>query len=158
MRCTLCRVDALPNAHLIGRFYEAFARRDAAAMNACYRDDVRFSDPAFGVLEGEDARAMWTLLCARGKDLRIELGDVRADDEGGSAHWEAWYTFAATGRKVHNIVEARFTVADGLIVRHDDAFDFGRWARQALGVPSVVARTPFFRNAFQRKARAMLQR
>jgi hypothetical protein len=34
---------------------------------------------------------------------------------------------------VHNIVEADFTFADGLIATHRDHFDFWRWSRQALG-------------------------
>ena len=43
----------------------------------------------------------------------------------GSAHWEADYTFSATKRKVHNVVDARFELRDGLIVKHTDVFDFG---------------------------------
>lgn len=152
-------MSAHPNAALIDRFYEAFARRDADAMAACYLDDVEFSDPAFGALRGDEARAMWAMLCARATDLVIEHGDVVADDAAGSARWEARYTFAATGRPVHNVIEARFAFRDGLIMRHDDRFDFARWSRQALGVPGLLlGRFGFFRRAFQRKARALLAR
>jgi hypothetical protein len=35
------------NEALIERFYAAFARRDGAEMEACYRPDVHFSDPVF---------------------------------------------------------------------------------------------------------------
>lgn len=122
-----------PNAELITRFYQAFQKRDAAAMAACYHRDIRFSDPAFPDLRGAQAGAMWKMLCARGKDLRLEFRDVRADDKSGSAHWEAWYSFSATGRQVHNIIDAEFEFRDGLIARHTDRFDFHRWAGQALG-------------------------
>jgi len=145
------------NAAVIQRFYQAFALRDAAAMNACYSADVEFTDPAFGTLKGDDARAMWTMLCGRSKDLKVEFRDVTADERTGAAHWEAWYTFAATGKSVHNIIEARFELKDGLIARHTDDFDFGRWAVQALGVPKLLAKTSMFRKGFQRKARAMLK-
>lgn len=121
------------NAALITRFYQAFQKRDAAAMAACYHPEVRFSDPAFPDLRGPQAGAMWTMLCARGKDLRLEFRDVQADDHRGRAHWEAWYSFTATGRKVHNIIDAEFEFRDGLILRHTDRFDFHRWAGQALG-------------------------
>ena len=145
------------NRALIDTFYEAFARRDADAMNACYHPEVEFSDPAFGELQGDEARAMWTMLCKRGKDLKIEHRDVAADATTGSAHWEARYTFAASGKPVHNVVEARFTFEDGLIRTHTDVFDFSRWASQALGIPGkLLGRTAFFQSAFQRKARALL--
>lgn len=146
-----------PNAALIEQFYTAFQKKDAAAMNACYHADVAFSDDAFGPLDGDAARSMWSMLCERGKDLRVEFRDVKADDRAGSAHWEAWYTFAATGKPVHNIIEARFEFSDGLIRKHTDSFDFGRWSGQALGVPGkLLGKTSFFRKTFRKKAVAML--
>jgi len=122
-----------PNEKLIRDFYAAFARRDAAGMASCYHPDIFFSDPAFPSLHGREATAMWAMLCARGKDLEIVLGDVQADDDGGKAHWEARYTFSQTGRFVHNRIDARFAFRDGKIVRHLDRFSFWAWSRQALG-------------------------
>jgi ketosteroid isomerase-like protein len=131
---------------VLDRFYQAFARRDAAAMSACYHADVEFSDPVFPRLRGADAGTMWAMLCARGKDLRIEHRDVTADDRTGAARWDAWYTFSATGRSVENRVAARFEFRDGLIVRHIDEFSFYRWARQALGpVGMLLGWTPMVR-------------
>lgn len=122
-----------PNAELIDRFYGAFARRDAEAMAACYADDVVFSDDAFGELRGERARNMWRMLLSRSKDLEVTHSGVEADDRSGSARWVARYTFGATGRKVKNVIAARFEFKDGRIVRHDDRFDFWKWSWQALG-------------------------
>lgn len=127
-----------PNAALIQTFYEAFTKRDHRAMGRCYHADVTFSDPVFPDLHGWRASAMWRMLCERATDLRIEFRDVRGDGANGSAHWEAWYTFSATGKKVHNVIDAAFTFRDGLIVRHTDRFDFPRWARQAMGLPGVL--------------------
>jgi ketosteroid isomerase-like protein len=125
-------------AQLINTFYAAFGRRDADAMVACYAHDVVFSDPVFGQLQGERARQMWRMLCARGKDLRVSCSDVNADATRGTARWEAHYTFSATGRPVHNLVRATFQFRDGKIIRHDDVFDLYRWARQALGWKGVL--------------------
>jgi ketosteroid isomerase-like protein len=122
-----------PNEELIRRFYDAFAKRDAEGMAKCYAPDVHFHDPVFGDLYGERASGMWRMLAGRAKDLRVEASNFRADDREGSAHWEADYTFAATGRKVHNVIDARFEFEGGLIKRHIDKFDFWRWSRQALG-------------------------
>ena len=142
-----------PHAALIARFYEAFQRRDAAAMAACYHGDVHFSDEVFPDLRGPQAGAMWAMLCARGKDLRVEPSAITADDAQGRARWDAWYTFSGTGRPVPNIIHAEFAFRDGLIVRHVDRFDFQRWARQALGVSGLVlGGTRFMRRKVQATA------
>jgi ketosteroid isomerase-like protein len=122
-----------PNARLIETFYTSFQKRDAEGMVACYHPDVRFSDPVFHELQGARACAMWRMLCKRASDLQIEFRDVQADDRTGSAHWEARYLFSATGRKVHNVIDAKFEFRDGKIVRHADTFDLWRWAGMALG-------------------------
>ncbi len=132
------RTEADDNAALLARFYEAFQRRDGAAMAACYHPQATFSDPAFANLQGEQPGAMWRMLCHRGKDLKIEFSDVTADGDQGTAHWEAWYTFSVTGRKVHNVIDARFRFQEGRIIEHVDSFDFWRWSRQALGLPGML--------------------
>lgn len=135
---------------VIERFYDAFSRRDAAGMHACYHQDVTFSDPVFTELRGDRARAMWSMLCERGKDLRVEATDITADGEQGRAHWEAWYTFSVTGRKVHNVIDATFAFRDGLIYEHTDVFDLKRWARQALGpIAGIMAGAPFIQKKIQ---------
>lgn len=122
-----------PNEELITRFYTSFQKRDAEGMCAAYHADVTFSDPVFVDLRGARARGMWRMLVERAKDIRLEFRDVTADDLTGSAHWEAWYTFSATGAKVHNVIDARFTFEGGLVKDHRDSFDLWRWASQALG-------------------------
>lgn len=145
------------NAELISRFYSSLQRKDAAGMRACYHKDVHFFDHAFGDLHGERAGAMWAMLCQNGRDLKVEFRDVQADDRSGSAHWDAYYTFSATGKKVHNSVDARFEFRDGLIVRHTDTFDFHRWAGQALGLMGrVLGGTSFLQNKFSGKANKLL--
>lgn len=142
-----------PNSELIGRFYTAFGQRDAAGMAACYHPDVAFSDPVFPDLRGERATAMWRMLCERGKDLVIEFRDVEADGASGRAHWEAWYTFSGTGRRVHNRIEARFEFRDGKIVRHRDSFSFWAWASQALGpIGMVLGWSPVVKNRVRAQA------
>jgi len=145
------------NAQVIEKFYKAFQKRDAAAMNSCYARDVDFSDAVFIGLKGDQARGMWTMLCERGKDLKLEFSGVTADDKAGKAHWEAWYTFSGTGRAVHNVIDATFEFENGLIRRHTDLFDLHRWAGQALGLPGkLLGWAPLMQNAIRAKARAAL--
>ena len=122
---------------LISEFYQAFSRRDAEAMVACYHPDIVFHDPAFGTLRGESAGDMWRMLCRSGKDLVVSASDIHASDGRGRAHWEADYTFG-TGRKVHNVVDSRFDFAEGLIIRHTDDFNFDKWSAQAFGLPGKI--------------------
>jgi len=141
-----------PHAELIDHFYASFARRDAAAMAACYAPDARFRDPVFD-LQGADVPAMWAMFCERGRDLTLEWRDVRADDAGGSARWEPRYTFSVTGRPVHNIIDSRFTFRDGRIATHDDTFDVWRWSRMALGPKGeLLGWTPFVKKAIRSEA------
>lgn len=126
-----------PNAALIERFYAAFARRDWAGMAECYHPEVHFSDEAFD-LYGADAALMWRMLVTSGRDLALEYSGIEADDRTGRAHWDARYTFSATGRKVLNRIDASFEFRDGLIIRHVDRFDFWTWSRQALGAPGLL--------------------
>lgn len=127
-----------PHAELIHRFYTAFQARDGEGMAACYHPEVRFSDPVFPELHGAAAGNMWRMLTSRGKDLEVSVSGVEADDTSGKAHWEAWYTFSASGRRVHNVIDASFEFRDGLIVKHTDVFDLWKWTRMALGLPGMA--------------------
>ena len=148
-----------PNAETIQRFYTDFQNRNANGMVAAYHRDIHFSDEVFTNLRGPQAGAMWRMLCDRGADLKIEFRDVEADDRSGRAHWEAWYTFSSTGRKVHNVIDARFEFRNGKIVRHRDTFDFWHWSRQALGPVGMLAGwTTFVKKRVRRDAAKSLER
>jgi ketosteroid isomerase-like protein len=145
--------SAAVNQETIERLYEAFKQCNGAAMTACYAPRARFCDPAFGDLEGEDIGAMWRMLTGRATDLEIELREHEANEETGSAHWIARYTFS-TGRPVVNDIRATFRFApDGRIANHVDEFDFRNWAKQALG-PSghLIALLPPLRAKVRAKA------
>jgi ketosteroid isomerase-like protein len=148
---------ATPEADLIQTFYSAFARGDGDAMAACYAPDVTFEDPAFGELHGAEAGSMWRMLTGRAADLEVTLADHSGGDGDGTAHWLADYTFGATGRKVHNDIQAKFEFTDGLISDHRDSFSFYAWSRQALGpIGLALGWTPILQSATRKKARAGL--
>jgi ketosteroid isomerase-like protein len=141
-----------PHAQLIETFYAAFAKRDAEAMVACYHPDIHFSDPVFQDLRGAHAGNMWRMLCERATTLVVEHSGVSADDKAGKAHWEARYDFTATGRKVHNVIDARFEFRDGKIVRHADTFDLWKWAGMALGAKGkLLGWAPPVQNAIRKQ-------
>ncbi len=143
----------------IETFYAAFSRLDHAAMQACYAPDARFDDEAFSLLGREQIGAMWRMLCSatQAKGMahwQLQASAITARGTRGQAHWEAHYLFSATGRLVHNRIDAEFDFnAQGLITRHRDRFDFWRWARQALGLPGLLLGwTPWLRQKVRRTA------
>ena len=128
----------MTHAETIEAFYQAFDQRDYDQMAACYHPSVRFSDPVFPSLVGDEARAMWHMLCEQGTDLRVTFTGITAEGGRGSAHWEAEYTFTPTGRGVRNRVDASFEFEAGSIIRHRDTFDLWRWTRMALGPSGIL--------------------
>jgi ketosteroid isomerase-like protein len=136
---------------VVTRFYEAFARGDAAGMAACYHRSATFADPAFGPLDRAAVCAMWAMLLDRSTDLAITHRITSETEPTATVHWEARYTFTRTGRPVLNRIEATFTLEDGLIRTHRDRFSFWAWARQAFGPAGLLLGwTPWF----QAKVRA----
>jgi hypothetical protein len=100
---------------------------------------------------------MWRMLTSRSTGLDLQFSAIQADDAQGSAHWEAIYHFSATGRRVHNIIDAQFQFKDGLIYRHKDHFDFYRWTRMALGPKGILLGwLPPVQNAIRAQARKSL--
>jgi ketosteroid isomerase-like protein len=147
------------NQQLITTFYTAFQNKDWKAMQACYHNDVVFSDPVFQNLKGKQAFAMWHMLVEAGKDLRLEFKDAKANEQEGSCHWEAYYSFSRTGRKVHNIIDAKFKFKDGKIIEHIDTFDLWRWSRMALGTSgTLLGWTPFIKKRIRSLAQTNLQK
>ena len=128
-------------------------RRDVDAMLGCYHPQVVFSDPVFGTLAAAEAGAMWRMLNGRARDLRVEFRDVRASEGSGRAHWEAWYTFAATGRRVHNRIDAEFQFADASDRAPRRSLQPWRWAAMALGAKgALLGWVPSVRGAIRAQA------
>ncbi|XOV78440.1 MAG: nuclear transport factor 2 family protein [Aestuariibacter sp.] len=147
------------NAQLLTRFYTAFQQLDAETMASCYANDVTFADPVFTHLQGQEAGDMWRMLCSQATQFSLTFSDIQADDESGSAHWQATYQFSKTGRTVHNKITANFEFQNGLIVRHTDDFDLWKWSRMALGpVGSVLGWSPFLQNKIRQMANHNLKR
>lgn len=123
---------------LLARFYSAFAQHDWATMGACYHPEAQFSDPVFPHLDAAHVRAMWKMLLISGTDLRVEFRVIEETATEGRVEWDAWYTFGATVRKVHNRVSSTLVLKDGLILVQKDSFNFWCWSRQALGISGLL--------------------
>jgi len=141
------------SAELLTRFYDAFARKDAETMAACYHSDAAFSDPVFPMLNHDETCAMWRMLVGRAQDFSLTY-EVKGEDR---VEWVARYTFTKTGRSVVNRVKSQFGFQDGLILAQRDGFDFPRWLRQALGFKGLLfGHTRLMQAAARKEARKSL--
>lgn len=144
---------------IIKLFYDAFQNFDAESMIACYHQEIKFEDPAFGVLKGEEAKNMWRMLCKSLKEQKgkIIFSTIESDGTKGTANWEAYYTFSITGQKIHNIIKAEFEFKDGLIIKHTDTFNLYKWSKQAFGLKGVlIGWTPFFKKKLNSQTNKLL--
>jgi ketosteroid isomerase-like protein len=142
------------NQQTIQSFYASFQNLDVEGMKKCYHPNIHFSDPVFPSLNGKEAGAMWSMLIEnlkKNKDTwQCVCKNIVANETEGSCRWEAHYNFSATGRKVINIIDAKFKFQDGKIIEHTDTFDFYRWARMAFGMKGILLGwTPFFKSKVQ---------
>lgn len=127
------------NEAIISRFYSAFQQKDYTTMQNCYSEDIIFNDPVFGILQGNEVRAMWEMLCKSAKDFSLQFSNIQlVDEEYASCNWTAQYTFSKTGRNVINEIKAHMRIQDGKITEHTDQFDLWKWSRQALGLSGVL--------------------
>ncbi len=127
-------------------------------MNRCYSDDIVFFDPVFNLLNGDQVKMMWEMLCRNAKDFSLEFGNITAlDHEYYTCDWVASYTFSKTGRKVVNKIKAHMRIRDGKIAEHSDAFSIHQWSKQALGFSGwLLGWNRFFQNRIKNQARKNL--
>ncbi len=142
-------------------FYSAFKDLDDVGMNATYSYTVLFSDSAFGELDADRVRAMWSMLCGSQKstDFRLNFEVLEESESKAIVHWEAFYTFSQTGRKVHNKIRAELSLEGGEIVEHSDSFNLYSWSKQALGFQGLlIGWSPFFKKKLQVHTNRMFDR
>jgi ketosteroid isomerase-like protein len=147
------------NKVLIERFYSAFQKLDHKTMNECYSEDAVFNDPVFGLLHGDEVRAMWEMLCRNARDLSLTYSDIFTDDEEYyTCRWTATYIFSRMGNKVTNNIKAFMRIQNGKITEHSDGYRLSTWIAQAFGWKGVLfGWTGFMKRAIQKKARKNLQ-
>lgn len=121
------------NTDIITKFYTAFQKKDAEGMVKHYANNISFEDPAFGNLNGDDAKNMWRMLCSNTSEIEIDFKIMDSHQNQVTAHWVAKYTFSKTGRNVINKIDATFILENQQIVSHVDVFNLWTWSKQAMG-------------------------
>ena len=148
------------NEEIIQRFYTAFQKLDYKTMQDCYSQDIIFNDAVFGVLQGDEARVMWEMLCKQATKFSLTFSDIRLlDEEYATCNWTATYIFSKTARPVVNYVKAHMRIQDNKITEHTDQFNLYKWCRQALGLPGVLLGwSSLLQNKIRKQARTNLRK
>jgi len=142
---------------VIRRLFEAFKRRDGAAMGHLYANNANFHDPVFETLRGDEIGRMWRMLCERADDLEIDYEVIDVTDKSATVRWEAKYTFKETGRPVHNVIESKFEGDGARIHRQTDDFSFWKWSQMALGPTGLLLGwTPLVKSKVRSQCREAL--
>ena len=143
---------------VIENFYSSFQKLNAAGMNACYTRDISFFDPMFDLLQGDEVRAMWEMLCANAKDFTLSFSNITdLGDDYYTCDWIANYSFSKTGKMVTNKVKAHMKIENGIITEHSDAFSLHAWSKQALGFSGYLfGWNSYYRRKIKNNARRSL--
>ncbi len=145
------------NYEILKHFYKAVQRKDTHEMLSTYADDVEFSDPAFGNLQGQETEAMWRMRLGHDDDsFKVNFCDIEANENGGKVTWEAEYTYK--NNPVFNRIESYIEIKNGKIIKQEDKFSLQRWASMALGAKGIVlGLTPFLKSQVRKINRKSLK-
>jgi hypothetical protein len=124
---------------IISKLYTAMANGETLTIEECYAPSVKFYDPVFGVLKGNDVSLMWKMLLqsARGK-IKMNYTIIKSTEYVGSTRLTIVYNFGKNNRKIENIIHSEFHFKDGLIIKQNDDFDIWKWSKQAFGLSGVL--------------------
>lgn len=125
----------MTNIEIIGLFFSAFKDLNYRDMNALYREDIIYSDPLFGMLEGEQVRIKWEMVCrdVSGFELTV-IQTEEIDHEYATCKWKATWRSSRSKRRIRFEARSFMRFADQQIIEHSDGFSLTKWIAQAYGV------------------------
>lgn len=148
-----------PSEKTIHQLYTSIANGAISEIQECYHSNVKFNDPIFGTLNGNEVPEMWKMLIEKSKGkLTIDYTIIKSNVHKGSAQWTATYTFGKKQRQIKNTIQSDFYFKEGLIIKQNDNFDIWTWAKQAFGFPGfLLGWTGYMQDKIHKKARLSLK-
>lgn len=125
----------MTNIEIIELFFTAFGNLNHRGMNALYSEDILYSDPLFGMLEAQQVRDKWEMICNGIHGLKLTIVKTEEiDHEYATCRWKAaWYP-ADSKRQIVLEGKSFMRFADGKIIEHSDGFSLTKWIAQAYGL------------------------
>ncbi|MGJ7031405.1 nuclear transport factor 2 family protein [Niabella hirudinis] len=125
----------MTNIEIIGSFFAAFGNRDHQAMNALYTDDIVYSDPLFGMLEGQEVRDKWEMICRGLRDFRLTvIKTEEIDQEYATCLWKATWYSSRSKKTIVFEVKSFMRFGGGKIIEHSDGFSLTKWIARTYGL------------------------
>ncbi len=110
------------------KYFEAFGKRDGAALKTLYRPDATFKDDMFTLSKGESITNMWKK-APPFATFKAEIISVKGNEV--HAKWKVDYEMF--GNKVHNEIDSVIKFdANGKISEQTESWDRAKWMKQAL--------------------------
>ncbi|SDD35446.1 Ketosteroid isomerase-related protein [Niabella drilacis] len=150
----------MTNIEIIESFFTAFGNRNHQAMNALYSDDIVYSDPLFGMLEGQQVMDKWEMICRDIRDFRLTvIKSEEIDHEYATCQWKAtWYSSRSKKQIVFD-AKSFMRFGGGKIIEHSDGFSLTKWIAQAYGLRGqFFGWLNFMKRKVQREYRGRLER
>jgi len=150
----------MTNIEIIELFFAAFGNLDHQGMNAQYSDDILYSDPLFGMLEGQQVRDKWIMVCKGIRELRLTIvKTAEIDHEYATCQWKASWFPADSKRQIFLEGKSFMRFAEGRIIEHSDGFSLTKWIAQAYGIRGqLFGWLHFMKRKVQRQHRERLER
>lgn len=125
----------MTNIEIIDLFFTAFKNLDHQAMNALYSDDIVYSDPLFGMLEGEAVKNRWELLFQDVREFRLTvIKTEEIDQEYATCQWKATWISSRSKRQIVFEAKSFMRFSGNQIIEHSDGFSLTKWIAQAYGL------------------------
>ncbi|WP_300601123.1 nuclear transport factor 2 family protein [Niabella sp.] len=125
----------MTNIEIIDLFFTAFKNLDHQAMNALYSDDIVYSDPLFGMLEGEEVKDKWEMVCNDIRDFRLTvIKTEEIDHEYATCQWKATWISSLSKKQIVFEAKSFMRFSGNQIIEHSDGFSLTKWIAQAYGI------------------------
>lgn len=122
------------NINTVESFFRAYDNLNYEAMNACYRSDIVYSDPLFGMLEGQQVFDKVEMICKNVRDFNLTVENIEeVDPEYITCKWKADYFSMNSRRHIVFHSKAFMKLKDGIITEHSEGFSLTKWIAQAYG-------------------------
>ncbi|WP_018629278.1 nuclear transport factor 2 family protein [Niabella aurantiaca] len=125
----------MTNIEIIELFFSAFGSLDHRGMNALYSKEIIYSDPLFGMLEGEQVADKWEMVCMGIREFELTvIKTEEIDHEYATCKWKATWRSSRSNRRIRFEAKSFMRFADQQIIEHSDGFSLTKWIAQAYGI------------------------
>ncbi|MBO9619550.1 MAG: nuclear transport factor 2 family protein [Niabella sp.] len=148
------------NIEVITAFFEAFERLDYGQMNDLYVDDIIYSDPLFGLLQGPAVKDRWELICTSVKDFHLTIFKTEAiDGEYATCSWQVDYFSVRLHKQIVFSAKTFMKIVDGAITEHSEGYNLTQWIGKAYGLKGrLFGWTNFMKRKVQKEQLQALER